>query len=116
MYEKSRGRHHNSSVSTAYAALSIASWTGFPPPGTTDDATTPPTRIGPVATVVKRHPDNPNNRSRSGSHLMPALVQPPSRGRRPRARPLGREALAILALRKLHRQPCLCVSVPVRYR
>ncbi len=29
-------------------------------------------------------------------------------------RPLGREGLVILALRKLHRQPCCGVSVPSR--
>ena len=63
------GSHHNGSVSTASAALSIASWAGFPTTGTMD-VTAPPTRIGTVATLVKRHPDSPNNSSRSVSHLI----------------------------------------------
>jgi len=51
-------------------------------------------------------PDSPKNSSRSVSHLMPSISKPPSHGRRQRASPLGREGLAVLALRKLHRQPC----------
>jgi hypothetical protein len=31
--------------------------------------------------LVKRHPDSPNNRSRSVSHLIPYISQSPSRGR-----------------------------------
>src|SRR5262245_7134866 len=74
------GSHQNGSVSTASAALSIASWAGFPTPGTTD-TTAPPTRIGTVATLVKKHPDSPNTSSRSISHLIPYIAMPPSRGR-----------------------------------
>src|SRR6267143_4927523 len=75
------GSHQNGSVSTASAAVSIASWTGLPTTGTTD-ARAPPTRIGTVATFVKRHPDSPNSRSRSVSHLIPDISKPPSHGRR----------------------------------
>src|SRR5437879_836031 len=65
--------HHNGNASTASAAVSIASWTGLPTTGTTD-ATAPPTRIGTVATFVKKHPDSPNNSSKSVSHLMPDIL------------------------------------------
>src|SRR6266567_4092708 len=66
------GNHQNGSASTASAVVSIASWTGLPTTGTMD-ATAPPTRIGTVATFVKKHPDNPNNNTRSVSHLIPDI-------------------------------------------
>src|SRR5262249_8805774 len=74
------GSHHSGSLSTASATVSIASWTGFPTTGTTD-TTAPPTRIGTVATFVKKHPDSPTNSRRSVSHLIPSITKPPSRQR-----------------------------------
>src|SRR5712691_5267982 len=77
------GSHQNGSVSTASAALSIASWAGFPTTGTMD-VTAPPTRIGTVTTLVKRHPDSPNNSNKSVSHLIlyitTSFARPPRRG------------------------------------
>src|SRR5262245_27055526 len=66
--------HQNGSVSTASAALSIASEAGSPTTGTTE-TTTPPTRIGTVATLVKKHPDSPTTNSRSMSHLSPDILR-----------------------------------------
>jgi hypothetical protein len=68
------GSHQNGSVSTAAAALSIASEAGVPTPGTTE-TTAPPTRIGTVATLVKEHPDSPTTSSRSVSHLIPSILR-----------------------------------------
>src|SRR2546422_4702571 len=99
------GCHQNGSASTASAAVSIASCTGLPTTGTTD-ATAPPTRIGTVATLVKRHPDSPNNSSRSVSHLIPYISKPPSRRRRQRATPSGE--------RGWRSWPCeSCIASPV---
>src|SRR5262244_769268 len=81
------GSHQNGSVSTASAALSIALEAGSPTTGTTE-TTAPPTRIGTVATLVKKHPDSSNTSSRSVSHLIPDILRtsfaraPPRRGHR----------------------------------
>src|ERR671930_506112 len=71
------GSHQNGRASTASAAVSIASWTGFPTTGTTE-ATAPPTRIATVATLVKKHPDSPSISHRSVSHRIVAIAPPPS--------------------------------------
>src|SRR5262245_50242895 len=72
--ERSLGSCQNGSVSTASAALSIASEAEFPTTGTTE-TTAPLTRIGTVATLVKKHPDSPNNSSRSMSHLLSDILR-----------------------------------------
>jgi hypothetical protein len=67
-----------------------------------------------VVTIMLTHAGGPRTRAPSHDSLLPNTRA--ARIRYRRASPLGREGLAILALRKLHRQSSFCGAGPARDR